>query len=263
MKPKKVVYYTDPLNDEFSGTHITRIPLGKYEYAPTNVFFRLFSWFFYWAVAFPVLWLVAKIGYHVRVLGKQNRKMLKGQGVFFYGNHTQIIDAWTAQCFAAKGKRTYIVCNQDTTSIKGIRWLVKALGCIPTPENPAEAEQYKACIVKRIKQKRGIAIFPEAHIWPYSTHIRPFGDESFSFPAELGVPVVAMAVTYRRRKVFKNRPPFITIHLSKPCYPNMKLSLPERKRQLRDYVYEFLLDKAAEEENFEYIAYVRKREEAE
>lgn len=260
MKEKKVVYYQDALNDEFSGTNIKRIPLGDYRYYSDNIFNRFFSWILYWVIAFPILWLIAKIGYGVRVVGKKNRRLLKGQGVFFYGNHTQIIDAWTAQVFAAKGKRTYIVCNQDTTSIKGIRWLVKMLGCIPTPENPSEAERYKECLEKRIHQKRGVSIFPEAHIWPYSTHIRPFGDESFSFPAELGAPVVAMATTYRRRKVFKNRPPKITIHLSKPCYPNMKLSIPERKKQLRNFVYDYLIDKAAEEENYEYIAYVKKKD---
>ena len=256
---RRVVYYEDALNDEFSGTKIKRIPLGKYEYAPKGFLYDLVSGFVYWAIAYPLLWLVSKIGYRVKTLGKRNRKMLRGQGVFIYGNHSQTIDAFTALLFACRGKRTYIVCNQDTTSIKGVRWLVKMLGAIPTPENPTEAEGYKACIAKRIRQRRGIAIFPEAHIWPYSTHIRPFGDESFTFPAELGAPVMAMACTYRRRKFFKNRSPRMTLHLSKPFYPNMKLSLPERRRQLRNAVYDFLLEKAAEEENYEFIRYVKKK----
>lgn len=260
MKAKKIVYYEDALNDEFSGTKIKRIPLGNYKYYSNNIFHRALSWFLYWVIAFPILWLIAKVGYGVKTVGKKNRRLLRGQGVFIYGNHTQIIDAFTGQIFAARGKRTYIVCNQDTTSIKGIRWLVNMLGCIPTPENPAEAEKYKECIHKRIKQKRGISIFPEAHIWPYSTHIRPFGDESFSFPAELGTPVMAMAATYRPRRFLKSFPPKITLHLSRPFYPNMKLSLPERKKQLRDFVYDYLLDRAAEEENVEYIAYVKKKD---
>jgi hypothetical protein len=54
-----------------------------------------------------------------------------------------------------------------------------------------------------LSKKPGIMIFPEAHIWPYSTHIRPFGDESFVYPAELGAPVLAIATTYRPRKIFK------------------------------------------------------------
>lgn len=259
-KQRKVVYYTDALNDEFSGTHIKRIPLGNYQYVSHNIFFRMFSWFIYWVLAFPIFWVGCKLIYHVRVRGRKNRRLTKGQGVFIYGNHTQIADAFTGQIFAARGKRAYIVCNQDATSIRGVRWIVKALGCIPTPENSSEAERFTAAVKKRIQQKRAIVIFPEAHIWPYSTHIRPFGSESFALPAELGVPVVAMAATYRKRKILKSRPPYITLYLSKPFYPNMKLSLADRKKELRDYVYDYLLDKAASEENYEYIAYVKKKD---
>ena len=258
-REKKTVYYEDLLNDEFSGTHITRIPLGEnYVYASNNIFHRICSWFLYWIVAYPLIFLFLKIGYHVHVSGKKNRKYLRGQGIFVYGNHTQIVDALTGQVFGMQHKRGYIVCNQDTTSIKGVRWLVNMLGAIPTPENPKEAERYKACITKRIRQKRGIVIFPEAHIWPYSTHIRPFGDESFSFPAELGTPVIAMATTYRQRRFFKYRRPYITLHLSKPIYPDMHLSLPERKKELRDRVYEYFLDKVNEEDNYEFVRYVKK-----
>ena len=256
MNEPKVVYYTDPLKDEFSGTKITRVPLGKFTYVPKNIFWNAASFFVYWVIAFPLIWIFTRFLF-VKVKGKKNRRALRGKGVFIYGNHTQIFDAFNGQIFATPGKRGYIVCNQDTTSIKGIRWLVHLMGAIPTPETPAEAEGYKDCIKKRIHQRASITIFPEAHIWPYCTHIRPFGDESFSFPAELGAPVMAMCCTYRHRKVFKNRPPLVTLHLSKPIYPDMSLSIPERRKQLRDYVYDFMVRIAAEEENVEYIRYVR------
>ena len=256
MQPIKTVYYQDPLKDEFSGTKIERLPLGKFVYAPKNVFWNIGSFLVYWFV-FPLIWIFTRFLF-VRVKGKKNRKGLRKTGVVVYGNHTQILDAFSGQMFATPGKRTYIVCNQDTTSIKGVRWLVHMMGAIPTPENPAEAAQYHDCMVKRLKQKASITIFPEAHIWPYYTHIRPFGDESFTFPAEVGAPVMAMVTTYRPRKVFKNKAPLPTIHLSKPFYPDMSLSLPERRKQLRDYVYEFMVRKTAEETNVEWIRYVKK-----
>ena len=257
----KTVYYDSLLEDEFSGTNITRIPLGDdYRYYSNNIFFRATAWFLYWIFAWIPILIYTKLSFHVRVKGKKNRRHLRRQGVFVYGNHTQIIDALTGQIYATPRKRTYIVCNQDTTSIKGIRPIVKMLGAIPTPEKPSEGEKYRECINKRIRQRCSIVIFPEAHIWPYYTHIRPFGDESFTFPAELGVPVIAMATTYRRRKIFKNRSPRVTIHLSKPFYPNMNLSLPERKAELRNFVYDYLVDKASEEENYEFVRYIKRPE---
>ena len=44
MKPKKIVYYKDPLNDEFSGTKIKRKPLPEhYKYVHKNIFYRAFA----------------------------------------------------------------------------------------------------------------------------------------------------------------------------------------------------------------------------
>ena len=254
----RVVYYTDELNDEFSGTKITRRPLPKnYKYYHSNIVYRFLSALIYY-LALPWLWIVLKCkGY--RVKGGKNVRRLRKQAVFFYGNHTSISDALVTQAFVSRGKKTYIVCNQDTTSIKGIRWLVKLLGAIPTPENPEEAKKFVECIEYHASRKKGIAIFPEAHIWPYSTHIRPFPDDSFVYPAKSGAPVIAFATTYRARKN-KKKPPLPTVHVSRPFYPDMNKSLAERKKELRNQVYDFLLEKAAEEENYEYIAYVRKKE---
>lgn len=256
-KNPKVVTYADPLNDDFAGTKIKRIPLGpKFKYVHKNIFWRFFATIIYHGLALPILWLVSKIGYGVKVYGKKNIKEIRGKGVFFYGNHTMIADAWNPQIFAMGGKRGYVLANQDATSIKGCRWLVQMMGCMPVPESLEENAAFKEAIAYRIKQKAGIVIYPERHIWPYYTHIRPFPDDSFVYPAELMAPVVAIAVTYRRRKVFKNCSPRMTMHISKPFLPDPKLSLCERKKQLRDEVYAFLLRHASEDENVEWVRYV-------
>jgi 1-acyl-sn-glycerol-3-phosphate acyltransferase len=168
-----------------------------------------------------------------------------------------IADAWNPQIFAMGGKRGYILANQDATSIKGVRWLVQMMGCMPVPETLEENAAFKEAIAYRIKQKAGIVIYPERHIWPYYTHIRPFPDDSFVYPAELLAPVVAIAVTYRQRWLFKKCSPRMTMHISKPFYPDPKLSLADRKKQLRDDVYAFLLRHASEDENVEWIRYVK------
>lgn len=261
MKPKKIVYYKDPLNDEFSGTKIKRKPLPEnYKYVHKNIFYRAFAWFFYYIIALPIIWFVLKFIFHYKVKGNKRIRGIMNSGVFFYGNHTSITDALIAQALVSRGKRTYIVANQDSTSISGIRWLVSMLGCLPTPENGVESAKFVDAIKYRIKQRCGIMIFPEAHIWPYSTHIRPFPDSSFIYPSELGTPVVAICTTYRPRKIFKDKPPLPTIHVSRPFFPNMALSIPERKKELRQKVYDFLLDVASSEENVEYISYIKAKE---
>jgi 1-acyl-sn-glycerol-3-phosphate acyltransferase len=258
MTPKKTIYYDNLLEDEFSGTKIERKPLPEnYKYYRKNPFYRAFAWFIYYLIAFPIIYLVVRF-YGYRIKGAKKMRKLMHHPIFFYGNHTQIIDAVTAQVNVSRGKRTYIVCNQDTTSIKGIRWLVTMLGCLAAPENPEEHEKFVAAIRYRIKQKCAISIFPEAHIWPYSTHIRPFGDDAFYYPAELNTPCVAMVMTYRERRFFKNHRPLPVIHVSRPIYPDMNLSLPDRKKDLRNKIYEFMLDYSSSEENIEWVSYQKR-----
>ena len=260
MKPKKVVYYDDLLNDDFAQNKIKRKPLPEnYKYVSMNPILWFITFLLYWVVALPILWLVGKIGYGVKVLGKKNLRKVRHQGVFYYGNHTQIADAWLAQCYMSGFRRTFIVASQDATSIKGIRWLIKGLGCIPVPENPKQREGFVAAIRHHIKFHHGICIYPEAHIWPYATRIRPFVDASFTYPAELDAPVIPFCVTYRSRKIFKNASPRMTIHIGKPIYPDMNLSLPERKKALRDACYEYMIDKATEDDNAEYISYLPRK----
>ena len=261
MKAKRIVYYEDALNDDFAGTKIKRRPLpAKYKFHSRNPVFNFFSVLLYYLLAWPIIFLVLKI-MRVKVVGKKNLKKIRRCGYFVYGNHTQIIDALTSQIFASKGKRTFIVADQDATSIPFIRPLLKMLGILPVPLTPEEGSKFSQAIAYHIKKKHVITIFPEAHIWPYSTHIRPFGNNSFVYPCELGSPVVAMVLTYRKRKILKNHHPLPTVHISRPFYPNMELSLPERKKKLRDQVYEQFLDIVSEDDNVEWIAYKKKESE--
>ena len=260
MKQKKIVYYHDALHDDFAGTKIDHKPLPEtFKFVNKDIFSRAFSWFIYWIFAVPLLWIPIKLLYGIKVKGGKNLRHLRRKGVFYYTNHTQIVDAMLIQLYVSYFKKTYIIADQDATSIPGIRYLVKCLGCIPVPETKAEHEKFIDAINYRYKQHRAISIFPEAHIWPYYTHIRPFGDDAFVYPATLGAPTVPVCVTYRKRRFFKK--PAMTVHVGKPILPDMKLSLRERKKGLRDRVYDFMVDMSAESENEEYIAYIKAKDE--
>lgn len=261
MKPKKVVYYNDPLNDDFAGTNIKKKPFPKnFKYLHRkNPFWTIASFLFYY-FAMGILWIVGKVWMGVKVKGRKNMRTLFRRGAFVYGNHTQIVDAWTVQCYVLPVKRGYILADSDAISIPGIRPLVMMLGCLPIPDL-AHKDAFVEAVNYRYHERRAIVIYPEKHIWPYSTHIRPYPDDSFVYPASLGAPVVAICTTYRPHHLFpKRRPPKMTIHVSKPMYPDMDKSLAERKKDLRDRVYDFMLDWSCEEENLEWVSYVQRKE---
>lgn len=264
MKKQKIVYYSDPLNDDFAGTNIKPRPFPeRFKYVhKVNFIWKFFEFIFYYLIALPILWCVAKIGYGVKVKGKKNLRGLRTKGYFLYGNHTQIADAWLMQCFGIAPKRGYVLADQSAINMPAIRWLVMMLGCLPIPDL-AHKDDFEEAIAYRIKQRRAVIIYPEAHIWPYATHIRPYSNDSFVYPAELGAPTVAFCVTYRKSKLFPHGHPLMTVHVSRPFYPDMTKSIPERKKALRDACYDFMLDYSAEEENVEWISYRQKPKEKE
>jgi hypothetical protein len=53
---------------------------------------------------------------------------------------------------------------------------------LPLPDDMAATRNFTSAIEKRIDEGAAVFIYPEAHIWPYYTGIRPFGDASFSYP---------------------------------------------------------------------------------
>lgn len=150
-----------------------------------------------------------------------------------------------------------VISNPDAVSLPFLQTLVPMLGVIPIPNKFSGMRQFLSSVQQRYRENNVIAIFPEAHIWPFYTGIRPFSDTSFRYPEKLGAPVVAMVTTYRRRRGLGRllRRPGMTITLSEPFYPDAALSAREAQQKLRDQVYHFMVSVASSHENICYFDY--------
>lgn len=251
---KQIRYYQDELNDDFAGTNICtkQIP-PDFKYIHRNPIWMFIEFVFYRFIAQPLTALFNKIVYGTTVRNRKILKKVKG-GYFIYANHTQVPgDAFTPH-MATFPKKPFIVVNPDATSIPFIQNIVVMLGAIPLPSCLTNSRTYKACIMRRIQMKKVVTIYPEAHIWPYYTGIRPFSDASFAFPCEFDTPVFAMTSTYVKRKFFKR--PKCIVYLDGPFYPDMSLSLPDRKEKLRNEVYQAMVERS-KLSNYDYIKYVK------
>ena len=256
----RIVYYKDPLNDDFAGTSISQKKVDdNFVYVHENKLWRFCSTVFYYGIAHPILFFLVRIKRRVRVKNKYVLKKVKKTGYFLYGNHTNIYDAFIPHTQISRFKKTYIIANPDAVSIKGTKNLVMMLGALPTPSSAQSVKNFNAAIEKRISQKRVVVIYPEAHIWPFYNGLRSFSDISFQYPAKFDAPVIAMVTTYRKPKhvVFKRRRPFIDITLSEPIYPNPELSVRENMKYLRDSVYLFMKNTIENSGSPEYINYVQ------
>ena len=109
----------------------------------------------------------------------------------------------------------------------------------------------------RCQNGDNVTIYPEAHIWPYYTGVRPFPDASFCYPVKFNAPTFAFFTAYTKPRglLSRFRKANMTVFVSDPILPDPALPPRERQREIRDKVYRFMLEKA-KESTYEVIRYI-------
>lgn len=261
-KNKRVIYYNDLKNDDFSGTHITAAPLkDSYKYLHKNPFWFLASNFIYFIIAKPVFFLITKLICHQKHANKKVMRKAKKTGGIVYGNHTTLLaDAFVPNLIFSF-RRNYIVVSPETTSIRGIRTLVAMLGAMPLTEKLTLKKKFIKAMRYHLDKKKLITIYPEAHIWPYYTKIRPFDDTSFKYAALFDKPVFALTNCYQKRKL-GSKPKIITYY-DGPFYPKPEYNTKENAKYLRDLVYQAMVERTEKYSTYEYVQYIQKENDEE
>lgn len=256
MKKEIVFYYSDELNDDVLTPRLKRKTVDEnYKYVHTSLFKKITSFFWYRIVAVPIAFIYMKLKFHHKIVNKRILRKYKGTGYFVYGNHTQEIgDAFIANLISLP-KRSYIVVHPDNISLPVIGKITPSLGALPLPDNMAAMRSFNDAIEKRITKGCAVAIYPEAHVWPYYTKIRPFTDASFTYPIKLGVPTFSFTSTYQKRRLSKK--PKIVTYIDGPFYPSESSSIREKRASLRNLVYDAMCARA-ESSSVEVVKYVKR-----
>lgn len=242
---KRVIYFHDPLNEEFSEAKITpRVIDGNYKYfhgrlweAASLVIQNLFS--------MPIKLLYLYLKFHLKYIGKDKLKKYNNTGYFIYGNHTQPFADTFIPSIADYTKRNFFIVSPANVSMPGMRRLVELLGAIPVPGDLDSARHFVKRVEERIRKCHSVTIYPEAHIWPYYTGIRPFTDVSFKYPVKSNVPVFALTNTYHRRGRRGGKVRIVT-YIDGPFFPDETLPERQRQKELRDRVYNCMVERSRE-----------------
>ena len=127
MEAKKVIYYEDELNDEFSEAKIEpRIIDANYRYSK-NPLWDFCSLIVQNIASMPIKVLYSKIKFRLKYIGKENFKKCKNTGYFIYGNHTQAFADTFIPSVANYPKRNFLIVNPENVSMKGMKTLVEML----------------------------------------------------------------------------------------------------------------------------------------
>ncbi|MFQ6943977.1 MAG: hypothetical protein ACLRTR_06290 [Clostridia bacterium] len=85
--------------------------------------------------------------------------------------------------------------------------------------------------------------------------IRPFKAVSFKYPVKLNAPAYCITNTYQSYGRHNNKIQLVS-YVDGPFYPNEELQLKERQQDLRDRVYEKMVERSRNN-NVEHIKYVK------
>lgn len=253
----KIIYYEDELNDEFSKSSIEpRIIDENYKYVHKNPLWNLCSFVLQNILSVPIKILYAKIKFRIKYIGKEKIKPYRNEGYFIYGNHTQPFADTFIPSIPMYPKRNFLIVNPVNISLKGTGTLVEMLGAMPIPSNKSAMKNFLEAIKQKMNKGYAITIYPEAHIWPYYTKIRPFKDVSFKYPIQLEKPAFCITNTYKSYGK-NNKKIKIVSYIDGPFYPNKELTLKEQQKELRNKIYN-CMDERSKNSNIEHIKYIKK-----
>lgn len=256
MEKQKVIYYNDELNDEFSTAKITPRKIdGKYKYIHKSLLWDMSSYVLQNFLSMPIKLIYGKAKFRLKFVGKEKLKKYKNTGYFIYANHTQPFADTFIPSLANYPKRNFFIVNPENISIKGIKTLVEMLGAIPVPGSKSAAENFLNVISEKIRKNSSITIYPEAHIWPYYTGIRPFKTVSFKYPINLNVPVFCITNTYQRYGKNNDKVKIVS-YIDGPFFKDENLNLKQQQQSLRDKVYSCMLNQS-KNSNIDVIKYIK------
>lgn len=260
MKQEKIIYYKDELNEEFSTAKILPRKIDEnYKYIHKSVIWNAIAFLLQNVLSVPIKFLYAKIKFKIKYVGKEKLKPYKKQGYFIYGNHTQIFADTFITSNTNYPKKNFFIVNPENVSMKFLGNVVEMLGAIPIPGNKEAMKNFLEVIEKRIKDGNSVTIFPEAHIWPYYTKIRPFKTVSFKYPVQLNVPTFSVTNTYQSYGKNNDKVRIVT-YVDGPFFPDDGCkTMKEKQQNLRDKVYKKMVERS-QNSNIEVIKYVKKED---
>lgn len=253
---KRIFYYSDVLHDDFGNTVKTVKPLSpKYKYVKKNPFSRVASFLLYRVIVRPIVWVYVKVKFHHKFVGKK-KLCRERSGCFLYKNHVMLAgDAFIPNLVSVR-KRNYIVTGKETNSLGAILPLLRTLGNIPLGQSAAQNIAMLKCMRQRVSEGASVTIYPEAHIWPYYTEIRPFLDASFRYAVTLKAPVYCATSCFQKKRFGKT--PRVVTFIDGPFYPEAGMTREAASKYLRDRCYEAMCARAAEHSTYAAYEYREK-----
>ncbi|GAX02622.1 1-acyl-sn-glycerol-3-phosphate acyltransferase [Secundilactobacillus pentosiphilus] len=250
FKKGQTVYYGDTSEDIVETTQQDfRLP-ADYRWqtnALTTILRHLFQFMIQLFARFYCRWIL-----HIHYV---NRQLVKkaSEGCYLYANHTQQTgDVFSPFCVA---NHPAILISPANLGIPVVGKLLPLGGGLPISSSLHQLKTFNDAVYQRLDAGDTVVIYPESHLWPYATDIRPLDHTSFHYPANHPAPVYTMTTTYQKSRW--HRHPNVTVYLDGPFQPDISLPIKSRQKKLHEQVTA-QLQKRSRNSTYQYVIYKRR-----
>ena len=225
----------------------------NYPFLDTSPYFKFRRAIVYLGI-FTVQRLLAILRFDLRIRGRKNlrknRKLLKN-GAMSICNHVHRWD-FPFSAMALRYRTMYFPVWKETLNSKDtncIRWS----GGIPVPDSVKLMKYFNEAFDVVIAKKKWIHAYPESSRFDYYQPIRPFKKGVFTIAHRYKLPVIPLAITYRKpyfpftllnffRSLKGNiKLPLLTINVGPPVLIDNSLSRREGIQKLRKDCHEAMV----------------------
>jgi len=171
-------------------------------------------------------------GMHVHFANRDLLAPYRHQAKYIYANHTapvgDALKPFQVACDLA------VLVAPSNLKLPILGHFLPLGGVIPIPGHLHQYRDFLAAIKATITANRTLFIYPEAHVWPFATMIRPFEPGAFRYPVQQPAPVFSMTTTYQRTPWHCR--PKATVFFDGPFYPDASLPAKAQQQQLQAQV---------------------------
>lgn len=197
----------------------------------------------YYGIAFPVLKVLTKIVYDLRIEGKENVRNIKTGGVTV-SNHVLYLDCAMIGLACGK-KKIFYTTREESFEIPFVKTLIKYLRAVKIPRDIQEKVEFRQKVDSLLQAGNLVQVYPEGSLEPYSTDLREFRNGAFHFAVNNDVPIIPIVIKFREpkgiRKIFKRKKD-VTLIVLEPIKVEKTGNIREDIIHLKNEVYEKMKD---------------------
>lgn len=203
------------------------------------------------ALANDLSYLYCHFGRAITFKNAWRLKAAGQHGFVVYGNHTQPAGDVLIPYYLGNHHTFNVLASPANLGVPVLGRLTVLGGGLLTPQSLHQLGRFNRTVVAKLRAGEWAMIYPEEHVWPYYTGIRPFNPGAFHFPVAAQVPAYCLTVTYRKRRW---RRPRLVVYLDGPFTPDTSLPPKQQQRILQQQIHAQMSRRVATN-NVQYVTY--------